>query len=185
MKFQGIPYGEWKAQLASAVGRLMPDAQRDLANDVARLTPELSTVEQGRMPAVAGRTAADLAEMVELRKQMAQLTAGRIVQEAKVFVTSQITAGRAYPAEQAALLTLYVGLAQHDLTNPPEAGEPSGVAALTALQSARPSGMASVMSQQLLPTAPPHRSQPLTSAVDDLTQLDASVRAWAGKKSTE
>jgi hypothetical protein len=127
---KGIPYAEWKEQLANAVAAQMPGAERALAAESQQLVPMASTAP----PLVA----ATLAEQAELRRQLAEVNAQRLVGEAKSFVAEQLRTGRAYPAESSAMLALYVQFAQDDLVASRDAGQLSGIALLQAAYNARP-----------------------------------------------
>lgn len=83
------------------------------------------------------QTAQD-ARLAELEKQLAAQREKQIAQAAATFADSAVRDRRAFPAEHAALMALYVQVAQDDGARPTAEGQPSRIAQLEASIAARP-----------------------------------------------
>lgn len=118
-------------------------------------------------------------ELLHLRAELAKAQADRVGAAAEAFVRAQLSAGRALPAEQAALLALYARLAEMDAAHPRADGQPSCIALLSAAYAARP---ASLLTTDLI-AAPPLARYTLAAEGDaDTGGIDAaksSARAYA------
>lgn len=124
------------------------------------------------------RTAQVAEENAKLRAELDTVRRARITADAESFVTAQITAGRAYPAEAAALTALYGALAYHDAGIALDAGT-NLPALLRAAIEARP---ANQLAAQVLPNALPAGAAALTNAGGNtalLDEADRSARAYA------
>lgn len=126
---------------------------------------------------------ADSDQVRELRAQLIKMQAEHITTAAASFVTQQITAGHAYPAESAQLTALYIRAAQSDASAPPADGQPTSVALLTAALEARP---ANRLASNLLPATLPAGSVVLpnqaSSEQAELAQIDAETRDFAKRQ---
>lgn len=125
------------------------------------------------------RAAKVAAENTELRTALAKVHAERITADAEAFVTAQIAAGHAYPAEAEALQALYVRVAQLEASATD--GQPSAVALFKTAIAARP---ANRMASNLLAPGLPANSRALANAGGDGAMLDeaeSSARAYATK----
>lgn len=124
------------------------------------------------------RTAKIAAENEELRKQLAKVQAERITADAEAWAKGEISAGRAYAAEQSALMTLYAKAAQADAAQ----ADLGLVPALKAAAEARP---ANRLASNLLPNALPAGAAVLANSQGgDATLLDEaekSARAYAAQ----
>ena len=158
---------------------LEPDAPIAQTAQLAAVAAPLQLVQS--KAADDERAAAVAAENAELRKQLAQVRAQQIQTEAQAFVKEQLGAGRAFPAEQAAIVALYVRAAEIDATAPRDDGQPSCAALVTAAYTERP---ASPMARQLIDGRPPTSAATvLTNNASqgdaEIAQADASAREYA------
>lgn len=165
---------------------IVPEASAEQPTGGTRLvavTPEqLATIEGAAAPLqpVQQRSEQD-AEIVELRKQLAQARADRIQADAQAFVKEQLGQGHAFPAEQAAIAALYVRAAEIDATAPRDDGQPSCVALVKAAYADRP---ASSMSRQLLAPNIAGTVLPNNAGGDDaeLAATEASARKYGEQR---
>jgi signal peptide peptidase SppA len=141
---------------------------------------EPPTTPPNAPPAPPVPASAESAELAQLRAALAKAQAERITQDAAAFVTAQIAAGHAYPAEQAALAQLYALLAQDDAAHPVTSGA-TRIAHFTAAIESRP---ANRLAGNLLPSTLPPGAAVLTNTAGDgagLDEAEASARAYAAK----
>lgn len=124
------------------------------------------------------RTARVAAENEELRKQLAKVQAERITADAQTWAAAEISAGRAYAAEQSALVTLYAKAAQADAAQ-------ADLGLLPALKAAAEARPANRLASNLLPNALPAGAAVLANtAGGDASLLDdaeKSARAYAAQ----
>ena len=124
------------------------------------------------------RTAQVAEENAKLRAELDTVRRARIMADAESFVTAQITAGRAYPSEAAALTALYGALAYHDAGIALDAGTNLPALLRAAIES-RPTNQ---LAAQVLPNALPAGAVALTNAGGNtalLDEADRSARAYA------
>lgn len=117
-------------------------------------------------------------ELTRLRAELTRLRAEQIQKDAHAFAAAELSASRAYPAEQAAMAALYVRAAEQDAAHPRDDGQPSCVALLKAAYTSRP---AHQLSKHLLPAN--QQAVVLTNNADsdaaELDRAEASAREYA------
>lgn len=124
-------------------------------------------------PEQDARTAQMAEENAKLRAELDKVRRAQITADAETFVKAQITAGRAYVAEAAALTALYGALAYHEAGIALDAGT-NLPALLRAAIEARP---ANQLSSQLIPNALPAGAVALTNNGGDAALLDDADRS--------
>lgn len=140
---------------------------------------------EGTVP--AGMTAAPVAatlleaqadpQVAILQAELTKLRAAQIAQNAEGFVSGELTAGRIYPAEQAALTALAMRAGELDATHPPQEGQQTLVALLSAAYAARP---ATQITRERLPAhATVLPAQPSSEAANDIEKARADARTYA------
>lgn len=143
--------------------------------------PQVVPVLQAAAPAAQQRAEPD-SEVARLRAELTRLKAEQIQKDAQAFASTEMSAGRALPAEQQTIAALYSRLAEMDAAHPRDDGQPSCVELLQATYGARP---AHQLGKQLIPSTPQTPGTVLANAAgadDEVTEARASAKAYAERQ---